>query len=82
LAKIATLLDEEFQQLKEDREALRTVIRLPGDDEKVHLPVDVPRLLWTAREQTAKDRLSFGGRARDKTDLSPDHVIEKTKELL
>ena len=82
LDEIATLLDEEFQQLEADREALRTVIHLPGDDDKVHLPVDVPRLLWTAREQTAKDRLSFGGRARDKTDLTPDHVIERTRELL
>ena len=57
LDDMAALLHEEFEQLKRDREALRTVIHLPGDDDKVHLPVDVPRLLWTAREQAAKDRL-------------------------
>jgi DNA-directed RNA polymerase II subunit RPB1 len=76
LDETADLLAEEYKQLTRDREALRTVIHLPGDDEKVHLPVDVPRLLWTAREQAAKERLALpGGRARDTTDLTPFHVI-------
>ena len=65
-------LDLEYKQLKEDRDALRRDI-LPNGEDGIHLPVNVDRLLWTAKEMTAKER--FGRARRDKTDLTPDYVI-------
>lgn len=41
----------------------------------MHLSVNVPRLLWTAKEM-------FGVKPRNQTDLSPAYVIESTRRLL
>ena len=69
-------LEMEYEQLMKDRDNLRKNI-LPHGEDGIYMPVNVDRLLWTAKEMTAKDRL---GRAnREKTDLTPDYVIAATK---
>lgn len=69
-------LEKEYKQLMVDRDNLRKNI-LPDGEDMIHLPVNVDRLLWYAKEMTAKER--FGRPNRDKTDLTPDYVIQATK---
>jgi len=57
-----------------DREALRSVIIRGGEDE-VHLPVNVPRLLKTAKEK-------FRIKSRGKTDLTPGYAFDELSALL
>ncbi len=42
-------LQEEFQQILKDRDDLRYTI-LRGQNEEIHLPVNVPRIIWNAKE--------------------------------
>lgn len=45
-----------------------------GND-AVYLPVNVPRLVWNAKEK-------FRVKPHLKTDLDPLYVVEKTRDLL
>jgi hypothetical protein len=47
--KLNQMLEEEFSQLKRDRHELRSFIFTSGDD-KIALPVNIPRLLTNAKE--------------------------------
>ena len=71
---LCKVVQGEFDQLYEDRDELRFKI-IKSVDEAIHMPINMDRLLWTSRER-------FGIRLRDKTDLTPDYVISKTKDLL
>ena len=55
-------IEDEFRQLKEDRDNLRTVF--PAGNSKVNLPVNLKRLIWNARK-------TFKLNQRATTDLSP-----------
>lgn len=61
--EIALKLREEYNQLVKDREDLRTII-LKNQGDEVHLSVNVPRIIWNAKEQ-------FKIKPNSKTDLSP-----------
>jgi hypothetical protein len=43
-------LKEEYQQLVKDREELRYVIFKKYGDDNHHLPVNIPRIIWNAKE--------------------------------
>jgi DNA-directed RNA polymerase II subunit RPB1 len=57
-----------------DREDLRTVI-LPNADDGIHIGVNVPRLLWNAKEK-------FGITSTSKSDLKPAYVVEELQNLM
>lgn len=63
----------EWESLKQDRVALRTIFR--DGDPKVALPVNIPRLLWNARQLFALDY-------RRPTDLHPLKAISGLRDLL
>src|SRR5215217_5351064 len=71
---VASKLYEEYQQVLKDREALRTII-FKGCDDAIHLPVNVPRLLWNSKEQ-------FNIKPNNKSDLHPTYVLNKMGDLL
>ena len=76
--EMSVLLREEFEQLEQDREDLRSTIfpsRTDGNDTSIALPVNVKRLLWNSRERF---NISIKGRS----DLDPAYVIKQTKALL
>jgi DNA-directed RNA polymerase II subunit RPB1 len=56
-----------------DREALRTII-FKNCDDAIHIPVNVPRLLWNAKEQ-------FKIKPNNKSDLNPMYVMDKMEKL-
>lgn len=62
-------MKEEFKQLKQEREDLRNII-LKGQDDDVHLSVNVPRIIVNAKEQ-------FKIKPNSKTDLHPSYVLER-----
>ena len=72
--RLCNLVEAEAAQVREDREELRTKI-LQGPADKIWLPINMDRLLWTARER-------FSVRPRQLTDLTPDYVVERTNKLL
>jgi hypothetical protein len=50
LETLCDIVDGEFQQLQDDRHELRAKI-MKKPEEKIHLPIDMERLLWTSRER-------------------------------
>lgn len=48
---------------------------MPNCDDSSHLPVNVPRLLWNAKEQ-------FNIKPTNKSDLHPTYALTKMKELM
>lgn len=71
---MSSLLKEEYEQLMTDRKDLREFI-FPDGENSIALPVNVPRLLWNAREE-------FELGIKNQVDLDPAYVIKKTKALL
>jgi len=71
--EVCQLLEEEYDQIKIDRDELRKYTS--GCDDKTHLAVHVPRLIWNAKEK-------FGIKPRTRSDLSPDYVIKRTRDLI
>lgn len=67
------LLEEEWNQLQEDRKALRTVF--PKGDTKVVLPCNLERMIWNVQK-------IFHISKRSPTDLTPVRVIEGVRETL
>lgn len=63
LNAICDQLEEEFNQIKQDREDLRSSILIDGED-GIHLPVNIPRLIWNCKEV-------FQINPRGKSDLNP-----------
>ena len=48
--QLAFRLQEEFKQIMKDRDDLRHII-LKNCDDAIHIGVNVPRLLWNAKEK-------------------------------
>jgi hypothetical protein len=43
-------LENEFEQLKQDREDLRHIIIKKQSYPEIHCPVNLPRIIWNAKE--------------------------------
>eukprot|EP00029_Vermamoeba_vermiformis_P000981 TRINITY_DN1114_c0_g1_i1.p1 TRINITY_DN1114_c0_g1~~TRINITY_DN1114_c0_g1_i1.p1 ORF type:complete len:1749 (-),score=528.73 TRINITY_DN1114_c0_g1_i1:193-5355(-) len=73
-----TVLEQEYEQLKQDRKLLREVIYknqlAVSDDDSWALPVNLRRLLWNTQRQ-------FGPEIKRPSDLPPTEIIEKVKLL-
>jgi hypothetical protein len=67
-------LDNEFDQLKQDREDLRHIILNKQGTNDIHFPVNLPRIIWNAKEQ-------FKIKHNSVTDLHPNHVLDSLKGL-
>ncbi|XP_061171699.1 DNA-directed RNA polymerase II subunit RPB1-like [Saccostrea echinata] len=65
-------LDREWEQLKEDREILRSIF--PTGDSKVVLPCNLQRMIWNAQKIFRID-------VHKPTDLHPIKVVEGIEEL-
>ncbi|KAI0233692.1 DNA-directed RNA polymerase II subunit RPB1 [Lamellibrachia satsuma] len=65
-------LEKEWEQLQEDRQALRQVF--PTGDSKVVLPCNMQRLIWNAQK-------IFSINTRKPTDLHPVKIVEGVREL-
>ena len=57
-----------------DRDDLRTTI-LRNNDDLLHLPVNIPRILWNAKE-------NFNIKEHSKTDLHPEYVLDQLAILM
>jgi len=69
----STLLADEYRQITEDRDRLRTEILSRGDD-NVYLPLNIKRLLWNATKRFQVQRYS-------KSTLDPLYVVKEVKKL-
>lgn len=67
-------LKQEFKQLQQDRDDLRNIILKCPPTNEVHLPVNIPRIIWNAKQQ-------FKVRPNQKTDLMPDYVLSEITTL-
>eukprot|EP00111_Clytia_hemisphaerica_P003616 TCONS_00010312-protein len=68
----AQCIEEEFRQLKADRENLRLIF--PSGSSRVALPVNLKRLIWNATKE-------FKVNTRAPTDLSPIKVVNDVRDL-
>jgi len=59
----------------QDREDLRTLIFKRSSDDDIHIPVNVPRIIWNAKEE-------YKIKANSKSDLHPSLVLQKLENLL
>ena len=66
-AQMKMRLDNEFDQLKQDREDLRHIILKKQGSNDIHFPVNLSRIIWNAKEQ-------FKIKHNSVTDLHPNHV--------
>ena len=72
-------LDMEYEQLLLDRRTLRSIVTVM--DEKLqnintfHLPVNIPRLIWTAKSRFHVDPNGC-------SDISPEYIIREVNDLL
>eukprot|EP00604_Paraphysomonas_vestita_P003644 CAMPEP_0174819944 /NCGR_PEP_ID=MMETSP1107-20130205/3430_1 /TAXON_ID=36770 /ORGANISM="Paraphysomonas vestita, Strain GFlagA" /LENGTH=1498 /DNA_ID=CAMNT_0016034309 /DNA_START=708 /DNA_END=5204 /DNA_ORIENTATION=- len=77
-SEIHTLLEEEYEQLSNDRRTLRSVLacRGPGSetDEGIYLPVNIDRLIWNAQRK-------FRINVNEPTSLHPRKIIEMVRSM-
>ena len=67
-------LEEEFQNILKDREEMREFIFKKTYDDKQHFPVNIPRIILNAKKK-------FSINNQTKSDLDPEYVLEKVKNL-
>ncbi|RDW87589.1 putative DNA-directed RNA polymerase II largest chain [Coleophoma crateriformis] len=72
---VQQLLDEEYDQLQEDRKMLRDVNFKKKDDEMMQLPLNIVRIIDSARRLFKVDD-------SQRSDLHPADVIPQVKQLL
>ena len=72
-AQIRIDLEQEYKQIMDDRNEMREKIFKDGED-KVHFPVNIPRIIWNAKKK-------FKITQRSISDLHPMIVIKKIEEL-
>jgi DNA-directed RNA polymerase II subunit RPB1 len=72
---VQQLLDEEWEQLKTDREMLRSVNAKNKVDEQMQLPLNVVRIIDTAKRLFHLDDA-------ERSDLHPAEVIPQVRQLL
>ena len=68
------VLENEFNQLKQDRDDLRNIILKRQGYNDIHFPVNLERIIWNAKEH-------FKIKDGQITDLHPSHVLESLKGL-
>ena len=67
-------MKEETEQLLKDRDFRRQRVIDNGDEDKLHLPINMPRLILNCQKQ-------FELRKNAKTELTPQYVIESVDKL-
>lgn len=72
---VQRVLDEEYEQLKSDRQFLRSLQLVDKLDERMQLPINILRILENARTIF---RIKHGARSN----LHPVEVVEKVRELV
>jgi DNA-directed RNA polymerase II subunit RPB1 len=74
---VQELLDDEWEQLKDDRAMFREVLfkHTKKDDEKMQLPLNIKRIIETALKLFVPDTTK-------RSDLHPSEVIPRVKQLL
>lgn len=72
-SEVKEKLNQEYQQIVEDRNALRREI--PSGEDSWPLPVNISRLIWNAQK-------IFQVHKQSQIDLHPVEVIKKTNDLL
>ena len=72
--ELQLMLQKDFELLVEKRDTLRKIILEPGE-EKIHLPVNISRLIWTAKKE-------FDLENNKLSDLHPRTIIEGIRELI
>jgi DNA-directed RNA polymerase II subunit RPB1 len=72
---IAKTLTDEYNQIKEDRETLRNSIFKMTNEDTIHMPINLHRIISNAKRM-------FEISSRTKTDLKPTDVITKLAETL
>ncbi|KAG0244439.1 DNA-directed RNA polymerase II subunit rpb1 [Actinomortierella wolfii] len=70
---LQTLLEQEFQQLQEDRDLLRNYIFTEGED-GWPLPTNIKRYIWNSKQMFHVDH-------KRPSDLDPRHILESIKNL-
>ena len=75
-AELRLLLEEEYEQLCQDRVSLREILDYRGDmsNASIQLPVNINRLLWNAQRNFKID-------LREPTSLHPRTIIEGVRQL-
>lgn len=76
--EIQHLLDREYEQILADRRMLHSIITVTDQklkDVSIRLPVNIARLLWTAKTRFHLDPNS-------ESTLTPQHVITQVRQLL
>jgi DNA-directed RNA polymerase II subunit RPB1 len=74
-AEVALKLTNEFNQIKQDRDDLRSIIFKRSSEDDIHIPVNVPRIIWNAKEE-------YKIKPSSKSDLHPSDVLRKLENLL
>lgn len=67
---VAKALQEEFEQIKRDRTTLRNSIFKMTNDDQIHLPINLRRIIHNAK-------MMFEVKGREKSDLKPTDVIQR-----
>jgi len=69
-------LENEFKSILADRDNLRVAMlkSFTTIEDQLHLPINVPRLIWNAKTQ-------FNIRATSRSNLRPDYLTSKLSEL-
>jgi hypothetical protein len=62
-------LENEFELLKQDREDLRYIIIKKQSYPEIHCPVNLPRIIWNAKELFKVKPNSLSG-------LHPNHIFD------
>lgn len=73
--QVALKLTNEYNQILKDREDLRTIIFKRSSDDDIHIPVNVPRIIWNAKEE-------YKIKPNSKSDMHPSDVLRKLENLL
>lgn len=71
--EVISALEQEWEQLNRDRDALRQIF--PSGENKVVLPCNLKRMIWNAQK-------TFKINLRAPTDLSPLKVIQGMSKLI
>jgi DNA-directed RNA polymerase II subunit RPB1 len=72
---IAKTLQDEFNSIKSDRDCLRNSIFKMTNDDAIHLPINLNRIIKNAKRM-------FDVNSRRKSDLKPTDVIQKVNRTL
>ena len=72
--RIEMSMKRQYEGILADRETLRYEFFRNHCDESIHLPINISQLLWQAKAQ-------HGITPRSKSNLRPDHAIQKLQHL-